>query len=99
MYAGRIVESASTAQIFYEPKHPYNQPLQKSIPALHEKGETLHTIPASPPDLSAPLPGCPFALRCEYAQETCTTPKIPLKEVTSGHFSADLRSQLTEIDL
>jgi len=44
MYAGRIVESASTSQIFYEPKHPYNQALQKSVPALHEKGETLYTI-------------------------------------------------------
>ena len=40
MYAGRIVESATTSRIFYEPKHPYNQALQKSIPALHEKGET-----------------------------------------------------------
>jgi oligopeptide transport system ATP-binding protein len=99
MYAGRIVESASTAQIFYGPKHPYNQALQKSIPALHEKGETLHTIPGSPPDLSAPIPGCPFALRCEYAQEKCTTSKIALKEVTPGHFSACLRIQLKEIDL
>jgi len=99
MYAGRIVESASTAQIFYEPKHPYNQALQKSIPALHEKGETLHTIPGSPPDLSEPIPGCPFALRCEYAQEKCTTSTIALKEIASGHFSACLRIQLKEIDL
>ena len=99
MYAGRIVESASTAQIFYEPKHPYNQALQKSIPALHEKGETLHTIPGSPPDLSEPIPGCPFALRCEYAQEKCTTSTIALKEIAPGHFSACLRIQLKEIDL
>jgi oligopeptide transport system ATP-binding protein len=99
MYAGRIVESASTAQIFYEPKHPYNQALQKSIPALHEKGETLHTIPGSPPDLSAPIPGCPFAPRCEYAQEKCTTSTIALKEIAPGHFSACLRIQLKEIDL
>src|SRR6266700_7484684 len=47
MYAGRIVERASTVQIFYEPKHPYNQALQKSISALHEKGEKLHTIPGA----------------------------------------------------
>lgn len=99
MYAGRIVESASTAQIFYEPKHPYNQALQKSIPALYEKGETLHTIPGSPPDLSEPIPGCPFALRCEYAQEKCTTSTIALKEIAPGHFSACLRIQLKEIDL
>jgi oligopeptide transport system ATP-binding protein len=99
MYAGRIVESASTAQIFYEPKHPYNQALQKSIPALHEKGERLYTIPGSPPDLSKPTPGCPFAPRCEFAQEQCVTSIIALKEVAPGHFSACLRIQLEEIDV
>jgi oligopeptide transport system ATP-binding protein len=99
MYAGRIVESASTAQIFYKPKHPYNQALQKSIPALHEKGEKLYTIPGAPPDLSKPIPGCAFAPRCEFAQEKCTTSTIALKEVTPDHFSACLRIQLREIDL
>ena len=99
MYAGRIVESGSTAQIFYKPKHPYNQALQKSIPALHEKGEKLYTIPGAPPDLSKPIPGCAFAPRCEFAQEKCTTSTIALKEVTPDHFSACLRIQLREIDL
>jgi len=99
MYAGRIVERASTVQIFYEPKHPYNQALQKSIPALHEKGEKLHTIPGAPPDLSKPIPGCPFAPRCEFAQEKCTTSIIALKEIAPDHFSACLRIQLKEIDL
>jgi oligopeptide transport system ATP-binding protein len=99
MYAGQIVESASTAKIFYEPKHPYNQALQKSIPALHEKGERLYTIPGSPPDLSKPTPGCRFAPRCEFAQEQCVTSTIALKEVAPGHFSACLRIQLKEIDV
>ena len=99
MYAGRIVESASTAQIFYEPKHPYNQALQKSIPALHEKGEALYTIPGSPPDLSTPIPGCPFAPRCDFAEEKCVTSTIALKEVGPGHCSACLRIQLREIEL
>jgi oligopeptide transport system ATP-binding protein len=99
MYAGRIVESASTAQIFYEPEHPYNQALQKSIPALHKKEESLYTLPGSPPDLSKPIPGCPFAPRCEFAEEKCVTSTIALKEVAPGHFSACLRIQLREIDL
>ena len=99
MYAGRIVESGSTAQIFYKPKHPYNQALQKSIPALHEKGEKLYTISGAPPDLSKPIPGCAFAPRCEFAQEKCTTSTIALKEVTPDHFSACLRIQLREVDL
>jgi oligopeptide transport system ATP-binding protein len=99
MYAGRIVESAPTTQIFYEPKHPYNQALQRSIPALHDKGEELHTIPGAPPDLSKPIRGCPFASRCTYAQDKCVTSEILLKEVAPGHQSACLRVQLGEIDL
>jgi oligopeptide transport system ATP-binding protein len=99
MYAGRIVESASTSEIFYAPKHPYNQALQRSIPALHEKGETLYTIPGTPPDLSRSIQGCPFASRCDFAQEKCITSEILLKEIAPGHDSACLRVQLGEIDL
>ena len=99
MYAGRIVESAPTAQIFYDPKHPYNQALQRSIPALHDKGEELYTIPGAPPNLSKPIRGCPFAPRCAYAQEKCVTSEILLKEVAPGHQSACLRVQLGEIEI
>ena len=99
MYAGRIVESAPTAQLFYQPKHPYNQALQRAIPALNEKGRELYTIPGAPPDVSRPIAGCPFAPRCEHAQEKCVTSQIFLKEVAPDHHSACLRVQLGEIDL
>jgi len=99
MYAGRILEEASTAELFYQPKHPYNQALQRAIPALNEKGAELSTIPGSPPDISKPIEGCPFAPRCEYALEKCRTSQIVLKEVSHGHLSACLRIQLGEIDL
>jgi oligopeptide transport system ATP-binding protein len=99
MYAGRIVETAPTAELFYEPKHPYNQALQKAIPALHKKGEELYTIPGSPPDVSRRFEGCPFAPRCEYAKQKCRTSEILLKEVAANHKSACLRVQLGEIDL
>ena len=99
MYAGRILEEATTAELFYQPKHPYNQALQRAIPALNEKGTELSTIPGSPPDLSKRIEGCPFAPRCEYALEKCRTSEIVLKEVAPGHSSACLRIQLGEIDL
>lgn len=99
MYAGRIVEAASNVQLFYEPKHPYNQALQKAIPALNVKGRELYTIPGSPPDVSKATIGCPFAPRCEFAKEKCITSEIRLEEVSSGHWSACLRVQLGEIDL
>jgi len=51
------------------------------------------------PDLSKPISGCPFAPRCEFAQEKCVTSTIALKEIADGHFSACLRIQLKEIDL
>ncbi len=99
MYAGRVLESAPTAQLFYGPKHPYNQALQRAIPALNAKGHDLYTIPGAPPDVSRPIAGCPFAPRCEYAQEQCVTSEILLKEVAPQHYSACLRVQLGEIDL
>src|SRR5882757_10028148 len=73
-----------------------DQALQKSIP---RKRRDPHTIPGSPPDLSKPISGCPFAPRCEFAQEKCVTSTIALKEIADGHFSACLRIQLKEIDL
>ena len=66
MYAGRVVESGTTDQIFYEPKHAYTQALQKAIPSLQSKGDLLYTVPGMPPDLSKPMKGCAFYPRCPY---------------------------------
>jgi oligopeptide transport system ATP-binding protein len=66
MYAGRVVESGTTDQIFYDPKHAYTQALQKAIPSLQTKGELLYTVPGMPPDLSKPVTGCAFYPRCPY---------------------------------
>ena len=99
MYAGRIIETAPTEQLFYQPKHPYNQALQRAIPALNAKGRDLYTIPGAPPDVSKPIRGCPFAPRCDYAQEKCVTSEIELWEVAPNHRSACLRVKLGEIDL
>jgi oligopeptide transport system ATP-binding protein len=99
MYAGRILESGPTASIFYQPKHPYSQALQKSIPALHSRGTTLPTIAGGPPDVSKPILGCPFAPRCDFAEEKCLTSEIELREVAPSHCSACLRVQLGEIEL
>jgi oligopeptide transport system ATP-binding protein len=97
MYAGRIVETADTRTLFYSPRHPYTRALQRSIPALQPKGAELYTIRGMPPDLSKPLPGCPFAPRCEFAVEKCVTTPVELREVAPGHAHACLRAQLGEI--
>ena len=93
MYAGRIVETASTEAIFKRPKHPYNRALQKSIPALQPKGTDLYTIPGMPPDLSKPVAGCAFAARCEFAEDACRDGEMRLAVVEPRHESACVRVQ------
>src|ERR1700760_2300927 len=97
MYAGRIVESASTDEIFAHPMHPYNAALQQSIPALHKKGEFLFSIPGVPPDLTIDLPGCSFAPRCAYATDPCKEQSPALKEMIPSHRTACARYQRGEI--
>jgi oligopeptide transport system ATP-binding protein len=97
MYAGRIVESASTDEIFAHPMHPYNAALQQSIPALHRKGELLFTIPGMPPDLTIDLPGCSFAPRCAHAIDRCHEHSPSLKEIVPNHRTACTRFQRGEI--
>src|SRR3954463_4065163 len=97
MYAGRIVETSDTRTLFYSPRHPYTRALQRSIPALQGKGAELYTIRGMPPDLSKPLPGCPFAPRCEFALEKCVQTPVQLLEVAPGHAHACLRAQQGEI--
>ncbi len=97
MYAGRIVESAPTEEIFARPMHPYNAALQQSIPALHKKGEILFTIPGMPPDLTIDFTGCSFAPRCAHATDPCWENTPSLKEMTPGHRTACSRFQQGEI--
>ena len=97
MYAGRIVETSDTRTLFHQPKHPYTRALQRSIPALQQKGSELYTIRGLPPDVSKPLPGCPFAPRCEYATDKCVNLDAKLLETAPGHAHACTRVQLGEI--
>jgi oligopeptide/dipeptide ABC transporter ATP-binding protein len=97
MYAGRIVESGPTDEIFARPMHPYNAALQQSIPALHKKGQPLFTIPGLPPDLTIDFRGCPFASRCAHAADICKEQNPVLKQMLSGHKTACIRFQRGEI--
>jgi len=99
MYAGRVMESAKTPELFYETRHPYTRALQKSIPALQVKGQELYTIAGAPPDLLHPLAGCPFAPRCGYVVDYCTREETTPAEVTPGHRSSCLRVQKEKLSL
>ena len=88
MYAGRLVESASAADLFAQPRHAYTKALLRSIPALQKKGEPLYTIPGLPPDLGQLPPGCAFRLRqSPDCQARCLQDmKPPFLEVSRQHW-------------
>lgn len=72
MYAGQVMETGSTEDIFKNPQHPYTWALLRSIPRLDSKEkEDLYSLGGTPPDLILPLVGCPFTDRCDYAMQIC----------------------------
>jgi peptide/nickel transport system ATP-binding protein len=71
MYAGRIVEQGSVAQVFKHPQHPYTRELLRSTISLTTTG--LNFIPGAPPDLVDPPDGCRFHPRCPEAMNVCAT--------------------------
>lgn len=74
MYAGKVVETAPTEELFANPRHPYTLGLMASVPRLDEaRTNDLKTIEGSPPNLIQPPPGCPFMPRCVYARDICRT--------------------------
>jgi oligopeptide transport system ATP-binding protein len=74
MYAGKVVETAPTDELFANPRHPYTLGLLASVPRLDEKRTSeLRTIEGAPPDLLNPPPGCPFMPRCAFARAICRT--------------------------
>jgi peptide/nickel transport system ATP-binding protein len=89
MYAGKIVEMASTTSLFGAMKMPYTEALFQSIPKLEQPAHTrLVTIGGRPPNLIHPPTGCRFSPRCPYATDKCTTEEPPLVEASPGHWFA-----------
>lgn len=89
MYAGKIVESGTVQDIFYDPQHPYTKGLLASMPRLDsDRNLPLRPIPGTPPDLFAPPAGCAFAARCEYAMEVCRSYQPPETMVAQEHVVA-----------
>jgi len=71
MYAGRIVEQGTTAQVLERPAHPYTQGLLDSVPSRNARGARLKQIPGMTPSLIDLPPGCAFRERCPRADAAC----------------------------
>lgn len=86
MYAGEIIERATTEEIFSSPKHPYTWALLQSVPKLgtENKGE-LYSLKGTPPDLIKPPIGCPFASRCEYCMKICREKMPEATKISDTH--------------
>ena len=87
MYAGRLMEIGTIAQVFKNTAHPYTAGLLGSFPSIQGPKKRLVSIPGTPPDLVNPPSGCPFHPRCRYAQQLCSD-KVPSGiEIEPGHLS------------
>jgi len=93
MYAGRIIEQASAAELYANPRHPYTLGLLRSVPRLDEpRRARLEPIDGQPPDLSRLPPGCAFAPRCMFRAERCAQVP-PLHDIGLKHASACWESE------
>jgi peptide/nickel transport system ATP-binding protein len=89
MYLGRLVEMASTAELFYTPVHPYTEALMSAIPMANPDVVMNPLIlQGEIPDPSNPPEGCTFHPRCRFAQDICRQQTPEWKEFKPGHFSA-----------
>ncbi|HXH69762.1 MAG TPA: ABC transporter ATP-binding protein [Pyrinomonadaceae bacterium] len=88
MYAGKVFEQAPTMELFATSANPYTKGLLKSVPdPAHEQGAELYQIPGLPPDVAHLPPGCPFAPRCNWAQEICHREFPPFIQINENHQS------------
>ena len=87
MYAGKIFERAPTTELFVKPGNPYTLGLLRSVPDPTDEREQLYQIPGQPPDLARLPSGCPFAPRCERAEDICSREFPPFVQLTSEHYS------------
>ena len=88
MYAGKIVESGTADDIFYDPRHPYTWGLLSSMPDFDTKAERLYTIPGNPPNLLERITGDAFAPRNEYALAIDYEQEPPMFQINEHHSAA-----------
>ena len=88
MYLGRVVELATTPELYSHPKHPYTHALLAAVPIADpvvERSRQYASLPGEPPSPARPPSGCAFHPRCPRATERCRTETPPLDELVPGH--------------
>ncbi len=85
MYAGRTVETGPVDILFEEPAHPYTAGLMSCVPDPAAGHRRLRTIPGQAPKPGEIPDGCPFAPRCDRAQDACRNGAVPTIAIDAGH--------------
>jgi peptide/nickel transport system ATP-binding protein len=86
MYAGRLIESGTVDQTFYDNRrHPYVKALISAVPSVTADPDSIESIPGQVPDLAALPPGCRFAPRCALAESICEQAEPELRAGAAGH--------------
>ncbi len=89
MYAGRIIESGTARDVYYNPKHPYTLALLKSVPRMDQARQAkLDPVDGQPPDVSKLDGGCSFRPRCKFATAQCAESFPPLESVSDTQKTA-----------
>ncbi len=88
MYAGRVVESSSTEDVFTRASHPYTVALHRSLPRIDVRQERLVTIEGQPPNPTQLIRGCPFAPRCPSRIDRCADEDPPLMTIPTARRAA-----------
>ena len=89
MYAGRVVESGISKEVYHNPRHPYTLGLLHSVPRLDEPRKAkLDPIEGQPPDLANLPQGCSFKPRCKFSRDLCARESPKLRDLGAGHLSA-----------
>lgn len=87
MYGGQVAEYGAIDAVYNNPQHPYTQRLLQAFPDLNQPGDSLASIPGSPPRLNALPPGCRFEPRCHKRIEVCSSVTPKLIDVTQSPIS------------
>lgn len=85
MYAGEVIEQASSTVIFDGPLHPYTAGLLSSAPRIDNERGTLSVIEGSPPDIGRIPSGCAYHPRCPFASQFCTVTRPPAVDIRDDH--------------
>lgn len=85
MYAGKLVETGPTPEVFANPRHPYTWLILSSTPSITGPRRVLAPLEGEPPNLLDPPSGCRFHPRCPFATQQCVDHEPPLAEIADGH--------------